>query len=403
MDITKFFLHLRKTPYPRPYLAGLRPRGKVCYLYNYHPYFTNTLPKDPDEFREMVDRAKGHGLLCVPYTDTTFICENSGDLWEKSDAILPQPVARGASYGPVCPVSGCHTGPFGDRFVWYVSHLAEAYGSNGIYMDDTWPYGCANAAHGCGYVGPDGTRRVTYPLRARNETYRRIRAVLAATGKPFHITLHMSGGRCSPLPTFGDSLLLGEDRYHHVRANPDYTENMTAAQWRAGYSTPAWGIPVVMLPQFKMSGEWMKSEDLALKFMAAVVPHDLIVWTLFVNSEAVIEIRAALIAFGIRQPDTRFVPYWESGTGVSTSDRRVKLSAYVRPGKALLCASNWSADPIDALTVDLQPDALGLMLPLRARDALSQADVPMDGAQLTFPMPPKRLRLVEITSSRHKR
>ena len=94
------------------------------------------------------------------------------------------PSARGPSYGPVCPVSGCHTGPFGDVFVWYMSHLVHEYGSNGIYLDDTWPYGCANEAHGCGYVGPDGKRRVTYPLRARNETYRRIRAVLAAPSCP---------------------------------------------------------------------------------------------------------------------------------------------------------------------------------------------------------------------------
>ena len=395
-DITRFFLHLRKRPYPRPEIAGKRPRGKVCYLYAYQPHFTSTLPKDPEEFRDMVQRVKDFGLLGTPYTDVNLLPETHGDMWLKGDAMRATPGARASSYGPVCNTAVCHRGPFADWFVWYVSHLVREYGANGVYIDEMWSYGCADAAHGCGYVGTDGKLKPTYPLRAQNEIYRRIRAVLAATGKPFHITYHISGGRLSPLATFGDSLLLGEDRYYYVRKSPDYTENMTAAQWRAGYVTPAWGIPVVFIPQFKMSPEWMKSEDLAAKLMAAAVPHDVMLWPVFANANTIMAARDVLDSFGIAQPDTRFLPYWREGTGVTATDARVKLSAYLRPGKVLLCPANWSSEPIEKLTIVLDLPCLKLPKAIEARDARTGEPVTVAGNRVTMAVPAKRLRLVEV-------
>ena len=395
-DITRFFLHLRKRPYPRPELAGKRPRGKVCYLYTYHSHFTCTLPKDPGEFREMARRVKQYGVLGVPYTDVNFFPESFGDLWLKGNSMHATPGARATTYGPVCNIATCHTGPYSDWYVWYVSHLVREYGINGVYLDEMWCYGCADPSHGCGYVGLDGKRRLTYPLRAQNETYRRVRAVLAATGEPFHIAYHISGGRFSPLATFGDSHLVGEDRYHHVRKNPDYTSNMTAAQWRAGYSTEAWGIPAVFLPQFKMRKDWMKSNDLAAKLMAAAVPHDVMIWPAFAKAETIMEVRDALERFGIGQPDTQFLPYWQRNTGLSVSDPRIKLSAYARPGKLLLCIANWSSDEIQDLVIKLDPSAVDLPTRIGGRDAADGKPVAVHGHRLTISIPPKRVRLVEV-------
>ncbi len=398
-EITRFFLGLRARPYPRPDVEGKHPNGKVCYLYAYHPYFTNRLPKDPEEFREMVSRAKGHGLLCTPYTDTTFTPENDGDFWMREEEMRSLPGARGANYGPYCTADACHQGPFGDWFVWYVSHLAREYGSNGIYLDDMWTYGCSNAAHGCGYVGADGKRRLTYPLRARNETYRRLRAMFAATGQPFWMSYHISGGRVPPLPTFGDALLLAEERNPIVGKNPDYTANTTSEEWRASFAPEAWGIPVVVIPQFKMNGDWMKDPDLAAKFMAATVPHDLMAWPLFVHAETLLRTRAALEGFGIGRPETRFLPYWEQHPGLSVpTDGRVKVSAYLRPGKALLVLANWSGEAT-APEVRLDARALGLPAGARARDAETGEALALQDGRLTVPVPAKRLRLVEVVST----
>ncbi|NLB96190.1 MAG: LamG domain-containing protein [Armatimonadetes bacterium] len=400
-EITQFFLHLRKNPYPRPEVEGKSPSGKVCYLYAYHDYFTSTLPKDPEELREMISRAKAHGLFCTPYTDTTYLPESFGDLWMREAELRSLPGARAVSYGPVSNASVCHNGPFGDWFVWYVAHLAREYGSNGIYLDDTWTYGCMNAAHGCGYVGRDGKRRPTYPLRARHETYRRLREVFAATGQPFWITMHMSGGRVPPLPTYGDCLLLAEERYHDVAKNPDYCENTTPEEWRASFATEAWGIPVVVLPQFKMNANWMKDPELAHRLMAAVVPHDAMIWPIFSETETVTSYRRALMEFGIGEADTRFIPYWKKDAGLECAHPGVKLSAYQRPGKLLLLLANWTAEDASGVTVSLAPALLEKGAPTRARDALSGEAVPVTaGGRLVLAVPAKRVRLVEVVTGR---
>jgi len=396
-EISKFFLELRKRPYPRLEVEGKTPRGKVCYLYTYHDYFTSTLPKDPGEFREMLDRAKSFGLLCTPYTDTTFLPENHGDFLMNYDEMRCSPAARGCRYGPVCNVSACHRGPFGDWFAWYVSHLVREYGSNGIYLDDMWPYGCMNESHGCGYVGPDGKRRLTYSLRARLETYRRIREVLAETGKPFWVNYHISGGRVPPLPTFGDCLLLAEDRHNDVAKNPDSTENITPAQLRAGYSPQAWGIPVAFIPQFKINAEWMKNPDLAAKLMTAVVPHDLMVWPLFSDTDTVMKYRDALVAFGIGEADTVFLPYWRTDTGLACDNKDVLVSGYLRPGKLLLCVSNYSKENL-SVDISLETDRLKLAGERQATDVFGAETMPLRDGWLHVPVPAKRMRLLEITA-----
>jgi len=237
---------------------------------------------------------------------------------------------------------------------------------------------------------------LTHPLHAQNELYRRIRTVFAETGRPFHITFHISGGRLAPIATFADSFLLGEDRYHAVRKNPDYTEGMTDAQWQAGYLTTSWGIPSVFLPQFKMSRDWMKSEDLAEKLMAATVPHDLMVWPCFAHADTIMKYRSALDAFGIAAPDTRFLPYWRADTGITRDDARVKISAYLRPGKVLLCVANWSSTELSRVRIRIAHTKLRLSASATARDASTDEPLASTQGRLTLSMPAKRLRLLIV-------
>lgn len=393
-DISRFFLGLRRTPFADRGLEGQSPRGKVAYLYTHHQYFTNTLPRDPDEFREMIARAKSYGLYTTPYTEARLLPEAAGDVLTDYEGMLAQPPVRAATYGAVCTAEGCHRGRFGDWLVWYVSHMAKEYGSNGIYLDEMWMTGCSNPAHGCGYVGPDGKRRLTYPLRAANETYRRLRQFFHDRGEPFWLTYHISSGRVPPLPTFGDCLLMLEERYTAVSQNPDYLENTRPDQLRA-HSPRAWGIPVVALPQFKMSGDWMKDPQLAHRFMAAVVPHDLMVWPCFADTGEIMRIRDALMAFGIGEADADFLGYWQSDSGISCPDQRVMVSAYTRPGALLLCVTNTTAEPIDALPITLDPGRLGLPL-TAATDALTGEELSIRGQTIVLPLPAKSLRLIRV-------
>jgi hypothetical protein len=393
-EITRFFLHLRQSPYPRADVAGKVPTGRVAYLYAYHEYFTNTLPKDPDEFREMVRRVKDYGLLGTPYTDTTYMPESHGDLLLRPE-LLVDPPSRASSYGPFGSIDACHAGPFGDWYVWYIHHLISEYGLNGIYFDDMSPYGCANATHGCGYVGPDGQRRPTYAMRARTETFRRVRELFADTGRPFFITYHLSAGRVSPLATYGDGLLMAEERNPLVGKNPDYTENTTSAEWRASFSPEAWGIPVYVIPQFKMNAAWMKDPELAERLLAAVVPHDLLIWPLFAHEATLLGARKIQESFGIGESDVRCLPFWHADTGLRCDNAQVWLTGYLRPGKLLLCASNPTADPLPVqITLDLPQ--LRLPAAARATDLRAQSPLPLAGGKLSMTLPAKRVQFIEV-------
>ncbi|MCD6360007.1 MAG: hypothetical protein J7M38_04020, partial [Armatimonadetes bacterium] len=394
-DISDFFLGLSKRPFDERGLGEQRPNGKVAYLYTHHKFFTNTLPRDPDEFREMIRRAKGYGLYTTPYTEARLIPEAFGDVLMHREQMLVDPPVRTTSYGPVCTAGGCHHGWFGDWFVWYVSHMAREYGSNGIYLDEMWPQGCYNPAHGCGYVGPDGRRRKTYPLRAWLESYRRLRQMFTERGEPFWITYHMSGGRVPPLPTFGDCLLIAEERYGIVAGNPDYLENTRPDEWRASFCPEAWGIPIVAIPQFKMNSAWMKDPELAHRFMAAIVPHDVMVWPIFADTDAIMQVRDALTDFGIGEKDAGFAGYWENDSGIECPDERVLVSAYTRPGRVLLCVTNRSDEEIASVPVTVDVTKLGLT-GTSAIDAVTGEALAIDGRTVLVPMPAGHLRLIRV-------
>jgi len=359
-DISAFFLELRRRPYPRAELEGREPRGKVCYLYTHHQYFTNTLPKDPGEFGEMIERAKGWGLLTTPYTESRYLAEDAGDYMTRAEEMGVRPWLRTTGYGTHCAAGVCHRGPFSDWLVWYCQHMLKEYGTNGVYFDELQVMPCTNAEHGCGYIGADRERHPTYPLRAVNETFRRIREVFAATGEPFWLTFHLSMGRVPPYPTWGDCLLMGEELYYQVRDNQDYTQLLSGEQWRAAFAPEAWGIPPVVIPQFKMSGEWMRDPAMAASLMAAVTPHDLMVWPVFAETDTIMGVRDQLMEFGIGEPDVRFIGYWEADAGIRCTDERVRVSAYVRPGRALLVAANWSDEEIADLAIEIEGAKLGL-------------------------------------------
>jgi hypothetical protein len=393
-DISRFFLGLRERPFDERDIAGQTPNGKIAYLYTHHKYFTNTLPRDPGEFREMIERAKGYGLLTIPYTEARLIPEAFGDVLMRREGMLADPPVRAATYGAACSAGGCHAGLFGDWFVWYVSHMAREYGSNGIYLDEMWPNGCASAAHGCGYVGPDGKRRKTYAVRACLESYRRLRQMFVERGEPFWIAYHISGGRVPPLPTFGDCLLIAEERYGIVAENPDYLGNTKLDEWRASFCPEAWGIPIVAIPQFKMSGEWMKDPELAHRLMAAIVPHDVMVWPLFSETDAIMQVRDALMAFGIGEEDAGFIGYWEEDAGIECPDERVVVSAYTRPGQILLCVTNRSDDEIARVPISVDLRKLGLA-GVSATDQITGEGVAIAGGVVTLAMPAKSLRLLK--------
>jgi len=232
-------------------------------------------------------------------------------------------------------------------------------------------------------------------MRARMETFRRVRELFADTGKPFWITYHISGGRVPPLAIYGDGLLMAEERYPLVGKDPDYTTNTTSAEWRASFSPEAWGIPVYVIPQFKMNGAWMKDPELAERLLAAVVPHDLLIWPLFVHEPTVLAARKIQEEFGIGEPDTAVLPFWHEGTGLTCDRPEVLLTGYLRPAKLLLCASNPSDQPL-AATIRVDLGKVRLPAAAQAQDLRTQTAFSVNAGEMKITLPAKRVQFIEM-------
>jgi len=130
--------------------------------------------------------------------------------------------------------------------------------------------------------------------------------------------------------------------------------------------------------------------------MAAVVPHDLMIWPIFSHTETIVGYRSRLMEFGIGEPDTRFSGYWEADAPVRCDDERVRCSAYIRPEKAMLCLANWSDEAIEGLPVTVDLQAVRLPAEVEARNAMTGEGVEIEGGIISVDLEPKRLVLVEI-------
>src|SRR5208283_1358330 len=94
-------------------------------------------------------------------------------------------------------------------------------------------------------------------------------------------------------------------------------------------------------------------------------------------------------------------PYWR-GAAAFGGDSSVKVSAYSRPGKALLFVSHLKRTPLST-TLQIDRRRLGLAAgPLHAVDAVTGASIPLDGDRLPLAFDGMTYRLVELRDKHFK-
>jgi hypothetical protein len=262
----------------------------------------------------------------------------------------------------------------------------DRYGLDGYYHDNTHPYGCARIEAGCGWKLGDRVYP-TYPILAYRDLYRRIYAVVKSHNRPTFNMAHMSGKVCIPILAYEDAYLDGENFRGVVKG--DYMDVLPLDTFRAEFLGRQWGIMPYFLPEFSAPYDGQVEPTRGL--VAMLMVHDVAPWVIWCNAKVFEEAFDALDAFGY--VDAGFVPYFDPKPPAATEMKGVLVSAYTKPGKALVIVANLSREDrsgtvrIDFARLGLKPGAV-LSWPDKKAMTLNgdvvTLDVPKQGYRLLF-------------------
>ena len=87
----------------------------------------------------------------------------------------------------------CYRSAWQDFLAAHLEKLMTEYGIGGVYLDGTSePWGCTNAAHGCGNKRPDGSVSPTYPIFDTRSMMRRIYTIVRDHDPQGQVNVHQS-------------------------------------------------------------------------------------------------------------------------------------------------------------------------------------------------------------------
>lgn len=227
-------------------------------------------------------------------------------------------------------------------------------GLSGLYMDNSYPYSCANTQHPhCGYVRGDGQLQAGYNLANTRDLIRRV-AVRAYQKKGIwpRVSIHMTGAMVIPCFSFADLCIDGEDR-SQMSMDKDFMD-FWPLERVAIMGAVAWGPMRGWLPKIHFA-EGTKQDRPTRTMLAELKLFDMWIWPAHCNTRVLKRILDIEKACGLGKGDVRFLGYWESADHVTTGHKDVRSSFYVRPGQvALVYVSNFARKDVDVrLRLDL--------------------------------------------------
>jgi hypothetical protein len=349
-------------------------------------YYGYPAPKDPDKFRKLVADLHARQTRVIPYVNLNFLSSGAPE-WPYYNADFRDP-ARSFTSGDVremgfdligaCP----HTAAWRDLIAYKLAAFVDEFHVDGIYVDCWNPAACLVEDHGCGWRDAAGNLHGRFPIRDCREIVRRVRELLLERRPDPHIIIHMSTSVTIPMLAFADSMLDGE-QYQASTFDPkdDYLGIVPLDKWRAENTGRQWGIAPFFLPE--LAGK-NRVEPLATqRLMGLMLAHDASPWPIWCRTQTVFDVWKMVDRFGIADAD--FLPYWKPN-GITTSAADVLVSAYRKPGSALLVVLNaGKADAELVLKVDPRALGLGSTVTARAGDDGPAVATTADGLKLTVP------------------
>ena len=222
----------------------------------------------------------------------------------------------------------------------------------GAYMDDCWGAPLTKAGGPVTYELPDGHTQPGFQFRGYRERFKRMRRICHDHGVWPHLTSHTTHTLLIPYHAFFDLILDGEDQYSSPPAQHDFMDHWPLDRMRFMHNAK-WGLVTTWLAWHGNSlrkekwPAWTFRQSRA--YFAHMAQHD-ILWG-FAPS--------AIERFGLKEPDTEFVPYWQSDHPVQVPAQEVKATVWKRPKKCLLLLANVGNERAE-VTVALDLKRLGL-------------------------------------------
>lgn len=282
----------------------------------------------------------------------------------------------------------CYRSHWQDFLCDGIDKLMDEYGIDGVYLDGTSePWGCRNQKHGCGYVKPDGSIGVTYPIFAVRDTMRRIYTIVKKHNPHGQVNVHQSTCMVTPTLAFATSYWDGEQLQSVKRPESPLTL-LPLDTFRAEFMGHNWGIPAELL--WYGSGPFTRKEAELLGLL-----HDVPVRPNTLQDVAVFsKIWHTFDDFGRDQAD--WLPYWENQHFVEAHPETVKVSLYNRPGRGLIAVvANIGGEPAHAeVTFNLgrlsQPESF------IAEDVLTEARIPCGKGLLELELAPLTFSMIRL-------
>jgi hypothetical protein len=242
-----------------------------------------------------------------------------------------------------------------DYMVYNYSTWCEETGIDGFYVDNMRPVACDNIEAGRGYRLPDGRIQPTYQMFSTRRYFLRMRAAFAEQGKHNKIVLHMTNNMILPWVGAADIAYDGEHFVIYPEMNQDFMDKWSLERMRVDYPAQ-WGVAVNFMHEYQGKWDWAEKAKVFRAYTGMVGLHDALPSGNADGNNPPFWIGRN--RFGIEQNDVNFVPYWDVGETVDSSNKDIYASVWKRPGKVLLLVVNKGEATDAELQLDLP--ALGL-------------------------------------------
>ncbi|MCC6581099.1 MAG: hypothetical protein IT440_11725 [Phycisphaeraceae bacterium] len=158
--------------------------------------------------------------------------------WRCSDTVLSLPDPASQAWG-----SACHNSSASNLQISLLDAYMAHYPQRGLYFDCMINLACANEAHGCGWIAPDGRRLPSIPLLATRRHYERLYNLVKQHDPVLGWVRHHDWGPSPMIAAFCDDNWIGEGYISAVKASPtsSYFESMDLPRVRLQFGKNHWG------------------------------------------------------------------------------------------------------------------------------------------------------------------
>ncbi|GEM_PF-934547 len=327
--------------------------------------------------------AKGAKMVTYFATSGASIDTPEFKLFGKEWEVLPR---RDAFGGAVRIVSAQSS--YSDFILYALKKIVEDFDLDGFYLDVSGAVADANPAHGAGYQrAGENQRHPTMAYLATRELYKRMYTYLHTGGRNGVIFQHQMPPALYAgfvdLTVEGESWG-GEGKNRYTRLTPDM---FRAKEMKIQYGTPYLWYDFFQVRVSRKDGPISLGESLAVTLPFYVLPS--------LGGPRIFPYWDLLDKWWTT---AEFIPYWAKGKAVSTDNKLVLASTYLKPEekKALIVVANWNYSPVQS-EVTLDFNRLGISArKAKVVDAMSGKPVKRKGARILLNIPKRDVKFLLV-------